>query len=149
MCAYVFFVISCERYVSIYMHECIANILWTIAHSSLVNLQVFFLQCTVLELERILSFTIRISVHNNCWVPGKLLLQIHDVFALKYKVWPHLFAVIKYNRCLYKQHWCFYRLFCTLQAKKAGNKEQDTTYQMLFYCNLDFMYLVFVYAQTC
>ena len=109
----------------------------------------FFLQCTVLELERILSFTIRISVHNNCWVPGKLLLQIHDVFALKYKVWPHLFAVIKYNRCLYKQHWCFYRLFCTLQAKKAGNKEQDTTYQMLFYCNLDFMYLVFVYAQTC
>ena len=34
---------------------------------------------------------------------------------------------MNYNRCLYKQHWCFYRSFCTLkEAKKAGNMEQNT-----------------------
>ena len=51
------------------------------------------------------------------------------------------------NRCLCKQHRCFYRSFCTLQAKKAGKTEQDT-YQPPFYCNLDLPCLVSVHAQT-
>ena len=44
------------------------------------------------------------------------------------------FAVINYNRCLYKQHWSSYR---SLKAKKAGNMEQDS-YQLPFYCIFDF-----------
>ena len=67
--------------------------------------------------------------------------KIHDS---KYTVLPHLFAVMNYNRCLYKQHWCFYRSFCTL---KAGNMEQNT-YQSPFYGNFDFTCLVSAHAQT-
>ena len=70
---------------------------------------------------------------------------MYDLFALKYTVLPHLFAVI--NCFLYKQHWSIYRSFCSLKAKKAGNTEQDS-YQPPFYCNFDFRCLVSAHAQT-
>ena len=48
---------------------------------------------------------------------------------------------------MFIQHWCFYRLFCTLQAKKVGKTERDT-YQPPFYYNFDFTCLVSAHAQT-
>ena len=78
-----------------------------------------------LGLEWILSFTIWITV----WYLDNCSKHSWLVWTKIYSI-SHLYAVINCNRCLYKQHWCFYRLFCTLQHQKSwlnGARHISTT----------------------
>ena len=70
--------------------------------------------------------------------------KIHDLFAVKYKVLPHPFAITNCNKGLYKQHWYFINWSALY---KPINTEQDT-YKLPFSCNLDFMCLVSAHTLT-
>ena len=85
-------------------------------------------------------FTVTVGYLDNCF-------NKFTTFCSKISSITSPFAVMNCKRCLYKQHWCFYRLFCTIQAYKPSSMVQDT-YQLPFYCNFDFTCLVSAHAQT-
>ena len=59
--------------------------------------------------------------------------NIYNLFAIKYTILPHIFAVID----VYKAALVYLQIVLLSKSqKKAGNTEQDS-YQRPFYCDFD------------